>query len=77
MDLLIRDIPEEDIASMDEASKRRGISRVEYVRRLLHQDAGRVNLGPTRRQQWERFAELASDLATPDFELRAWGTHGG
>jgi hypothetical protein len=55
-DVLIRDIPDEVIAGLDAHAGRLGLSRSEYVRRRLAQDAARPGLchqppgpGPVRR----------------------------
>jgi hypothetical protein len=40
-DMLIRDIPDEVIAGLDAHAGRLGLSRSEYVRRRLAQDAAR------------------------------------
>lgn len=34
-DILIRDIPDDALARLDAAARRAGLSRAEYVRRLL------------------------------------------
>ncbi len=44
MDLLIRDVPDDVIAALDAHARRLGLSRSEYVRRRLAQDA--VRPGP-------------------------------
>ena len=38
-DMLIRDLPDEVVAALDAQAERLGISRSEYVRRRLTQDA--------------------------------------
>lgn len=68
-DVLIRDVPDEVIAIVDAHAARLGISRSEYVRRRLAQDAmggSRVSVADL-----ERFASEFADLADPDVMARA------
>lgn len=71
-DLLIRDLSQEDLDSLDEAARRAGMSRAEHVRRLLHGEAQRARR-PVTREDFEWLAEVAADVLEPDFEERAWG----
>jgi plasmid stability protein len=70
-DMLIRDVPDEVIAAVDARASRLGLSRSEYVRRRLAQDA--VTAGAVVRvQDLARFADLFSDLDDPDVMSQAW-----
>jgi plasmid stability protein len=69
-DVLIRDVPDDVIAALDAHAARLGVSRSEYVRRRLAQDAaagGTVTVGDLA-----RFADVFGDLADPDVMARAW-----
>ncbi|HXL16862.1 MAG TPA: ribbon-helix-helix protein, CopG family [Streptosporangiaceae bacterium] len=69
-DVLIRDVPDDVIAAVDAHAGRLGLSRSEYVRRRLAQDAAtgsRVSVADLA-----RFAERFGDLADPDVMSRAW-----
>jgi plasmid stability protein len=69
-DMLIRDVPDEVIAAVDAHAARLGISRSEYVRRRLAQDAaGTANVSVADLQ---RFANDFGDLANPDVMDQAW-----
>ncbi len=70
-DMLIRDIPDEVIAGLDAHAGRLGLSRSEYVRRRLAQDAGRPGSAVSV-QDLARFAETFADLADPDVMSQAW-----
>jgi hypothetical protein len=70
-DMLIRDIPDEVIAGLDAHAGRLGLSRSEYVRRRLAQDAARPGTAVSV-QDLARFAETFADLADPDVMSRAW-----
>jgi len=70
-DMLIRDVPDEVIAALDEHAGRLGLSRSEYVRRRLAQDAAFPGT-PVDVQDLTRFAEVFSDLADPEVMSRAW-----
>jgi hypothetical protein len=64
-DMLIRDVPDDVIAAIDAHAGRLGLSRSQYVRRRLAQDAVSV-------QDLARFADVFSDLADPEVMSRAW-----
>src|SRR5215469_1382938 len=69
-DILIRDVPDDVIAALDDRARRLGLSRSEYVRRRLAQDAaagGAVTTGDLA-----RFAEKFADLDDPAVMSRAW-----
>ncbi len=70
-DVLIRDVPDEVIAAIDASASRLGLSRSEYVRRRLAQDAASAGAGVTT-QDLARFAEVFADLDDPDVMSRAW-----
>jgi hypothetical protein len=70
-DMLIRDIPDEVIAGLDAHAGRLGISRSEYVRRRLAQDAARPGSSVSV-HDLARFAETFADLADPDVMSQAW-----
>lgn len=70
-DILIRGVPDDVAATFDARAAGLGLSRSEYVRRLLAQDAAlrdpAVNIADLR-----RFADLFEDLADLDVMSRAW-----
>jgi hypothetical protein len=70
-DMLIRDVPDEVIAALDVRASRLGLSRSEYVRRRLAQDAATPGTLVTE-QDLSRFADVFADLADPDVMSRAW-----
>jgi hypothetical protein len=70
-DMLIRDVPEEVIAALDAHATRLGLSRSEYVRRRLAQDAS-VPGSPVSVEDLAQFAGAFADLADPDVMSRAW-----
>ncbi|HEV2376749.1 MAG TPA: ribbon-helix-helix protein, CopG family [Streptosporangiaceae bacterium] len=70
-DVLIRDVPEDIVAALDSHAARLGLSRSEYVRRRLAQDAATPAV-PVSVQDLERFADAFGDLADPDVMSRAW-----
>jgi hypothetical protein len=70
-DMLIRDIPDEVIAGLDAHAGRLGLSRSEYVRRRLAQDAARPGSAVSV-QDLARFAETFADLGDPDVMAQAW-----
>ncbi|HTW05572.1 MAG TPA: antitoxin [Streptosporangiaceae bacterium] len=70
-DMLIRDVPDEVIAAVDARASRLGLSRSEYVRRRLAQDAAAAGSAVTT-QDLARFADVFADLDDPDVMSRAW-----
>ena len=70
-DMLIRDVPDDVVAALEAHARRLGLSRSEYVRRRLAQDAG-VADSPVNARDLTRFAETFSDLADPDVMSQAW-----
>jgi hypothetical protein len=69
--MLIRDVPDDVIAALEAHARRLGLSRSEYVRRRLVQDAA-VNESPVNAGDLARFARTFSDLADPDVMSQAW-----
>ena len=70
-DMLIRDVPDEVVAAVDARASRLGLSRSEYVRRRLAQDAASGGIAVTT-PDLARFAERFTDLSDPDVMSRAW-----
>ena len=70
-DLLIRDVPDDVLAAIDARAIRLGLSRTEYLRRRLAQDASggdaKVDLADLA-----LFAKTFSDLADPTVVDQAW-----
>ncbi len=63
-DVLIRDIPDDVLAGLDAHAARLGLSRAEYIRRRLAQDAS-ATMVPVSVADLSRFAEQHADLADP------------
>jgi len=70
-DMLIRDVPDDVIAALEAHARRLGLSRTEYVRRRLAQDAA-VSDSPVTTGDLIRFADTFGDLADPDVMSQAW-----
>jgi hypothetical protein len=70
-DMLIRDVPDDVIAALDAHARQLGLSRSEYVRRRLAQDAATTH-SLVRAGDLARFAETFGDLADPDVMSQAW-----
>jgi plasmid stability protein len=70
-DVLIRDVPEEVVAALDARAARLGLSRSEYLRRRLAQDASAPG-SPVSVTDLAQFAGAFADLADPDVMSRAW-----
>ena len=70
-DVLIRDIPDEVLTEIDARAARLGISRVEYVRRRLAQDAAVAPVSVTA-ADLRRFGATFEALNDPDVMAGAW-----
>ncbi|HSV67282.1 MAG TPA: ribbon-helix-helix protein, CopG family [Mycobacteriales bacterium] len=70
-DVLIRDVPDNVVAALDAHAGRLGLSRSEYVRRRLTQDAA-ASSSPVSIGDLARFADVFDDLADPDVTTQAW-----
>lgn len=70
-DILIRDVPDEVLAAIDERAKRVGLSRTEYLRRALERERAGLRR-PVTVDHLSRVAELAADLDDPGVIRDAW-----
>lgn len=70
-DVLIRDVPAKDLARIDALAARQGLSRTEYLRRRLHQEALQQQVS-VRTEDLERFADRFADLSDAETMARAW-----
>lgn len=70
-DILIRGVPESDLARIDERAARLGLSRGEYLRRQIAQDAARDD-GQVSLADLRRAAALSRDLLDSDTMGDAW-----
>ncbi|MEI2715223.1 MAG: ribbon-helix-helix protein, CopG family [Nocardioides sp.] len=70
-DVLIRDVPGEDLAALDEHAKKMGLTRSEYLRRRLHAEARRTTSSVTV-QDFSTLAATIADLTDPDVMRDAW-----
>jgi predicted transcriptional regulator len=70
-DVLIRDIPDDVLVALDQLAAKLGLSRTEYIRRRLAQDARAASITVTI-GDWCRFAESYGDLGNPAVMDRAW-----
>ncbi len=70
-DMLIRDIPDDVIAAVDAHASKLGLSRSEYVRRRLAQDAATQNTSVSV-EDLARFSDAFGDLADPEVMSQAW-----
>lgn len=70
-DVLIRDVPVADLARIDAHAARLGLSRSEYLRRRLRQEAARPT-GPVTVADLQRFSARFADLGDAEVMRRAW-----
>jgi hypothetical protein len=70
-DVLIRDVPDDVLAAVESHAAKLGLSRNEYLRRQLAQDAMR-SVVPLTMDDLRWFSDTFSDLADPDVMRQAW-----
>lgn len=70
-DVLIREVPDEVVAAIDVKAQRLGLSRAEYLRRVLHRES-RIESANAGVEALERLCALISDLADPEVRRAAW-----
>lgn len=68
--VLIRDVPDDVLAAIETKAKRVGLSRTEYLRRVLERE--RVPAAVVSVEQLARVASLAQDLEDPGVMSGAW-----
>lgn len=70
-DLLIREVPDDVVRVIDADARQQGLSRNEYLRRVLAREAtGHGH--PVTVEDLSRFAETFADLADPEVMRQAW-----
>ena len=69
-DVLIRDVPEDVLSGIDARAADMGLSRVEYIRRRLAQDARAARLNVTRPPRTSRAG--AHNLADEELMREVW-----
>lgn len=70
-DVLIRDIPDDLLASLDAIAARLGLSRTEYIRRRLAQDAQTARVTVTA-ADLRRLRGAVAGLGDPELMRQAW-----
>ncbi len=70
-DILIRDVPEAVLTAIDARAAKLGLSRTEYLRRRLAQDAPSDPV-PVTVADLQRFSDTFADLADPEVMAGAW-----
>jgi len=69
-DVLIEDVPEDVAAALDARAARLGMSRSQYIRRLLAREAAACSAVSSADLSW--FASRFAGLGDPDIVARAW-----
>jgi plasmid stability protein len=70
-DLLIRNVPDEVVSAIDSRAQRLGLSRAEYLRRVLARERPAAGATVTV-EDLARSAETFADLDDPEIMRRAW-----
>lgn len=71
-DVLVRDVPEDVVAALEARAAKLGLSRSEFLRRRLAQEAVASGSNVTA-TDLVAFGESFADLADPDVMKGAWG----
>ncbi len=69
--VLIRDVPQEDLELLDEQARRAGLSRADFLRRQLQQQARRSS-APVAVEDLEAMTQLLQDLGDDEVMADAW-----
>jgi hypothetical protein len=69
--ILIRDFPADDLARLDAHALALGLSRSEFIKRQLSQEARRV-VASVSADDLRRMGDVFADLADPDVMAAAW-----
>ncbi|GAB91748.1 type II toxin-antitoxin system VapB family antitoxin [Gordonia rhizosphera] len=70
-DILIRDVPDDVVAAIDARAARLGLSRTQYLRRRLTQDA-RTDDAPVTVDDLRSFATRFAALADDEVMSQSW-----
>lgn len=70
-DVLIRNVPEEVLAVIDHRAGHLGLSRSEYLHRLLRQEAGRSD-SQVSAADLQRLSQTARQLSDTEVMDQAW-----
>lgn len=70
-DVLVRDVPDDVVAALDARASRLGLSRSEYLRRRLAQEAV-TGSQPVTVEHLAGFAETFADPTDAEIMKRAW-----
>lgn len=70
-DVLIRNVPPDDLRRLDEQARRLGLSRADFLRRQLHQQATTTVLRVSL-EDLQEVADTLSDLSDPKVMGEAW-----
>ena len=70
-DILIRGVPDDVVAAVETNAKRAGLSRAEYLRRMLGREQRGAG-GDVTVDSLQRFRETFSDLDDADMMHSAW-----
>ncbi len=70
-DMLIRDVPDEVIAAIDSRAAALGLSRNEYLRRRLRQDAHQAGRA-VEVEDLRKLGAVLADLTDREVMSRAW-----
>lgn len=70
-DILIRDVPDEVVLMLEQRARHLGLSRTEYLRRVLARESADRTTDATL-DDWRAFAQRHCDLDDPEIMGQAW-----
>lgn len=70
-DILIRDVPDDVASLLDQRARHLGLSRTEYLRRVLARESVDRTTASTL-EDWQAFSDRHTDLDNPEVMRRAW-----
>jgi hypothetical protein len=69
-DILLRDVPDDVVRAIDASARQLGVSRSEYLRRILARERRITASVSTTDFQW--FSTTFADLADAEISAKAW-----
>lgn len=71
-DVLIRDVPEDDLRKIDDEAARLGLSRNAFLKREMHRIAKHRTVRPATAQDYEASLVALTDINSDDVMRQAW-----
>ncbi|WP_432559928.1 type II toxin-antitoxin system VapB family antitoxin [Granulicoccus sp. GXG6511] len=71
-DVLIRDVPEDDLRKIDAEAARLGLSRNAFLRREMHRIARHRTVGAATAENYRQSLDAVPDIDSDEVARQAW-----